>query len=100
MSGPAVRSPELEVIGLTSLFGNVRTTMATRNALYVLEKFGRPDIPVVEGSLVRVCQYGDNDETNLIRHPTHTRTLQYVNITQAWTVAPRGALGCSSARTP
>jgi len=70
-----VRSPELEVIGLTSLFGNVRTTMATRNALYVLEKFGRPDIPVVEGSLVRRCQYGDNDGTNPML-VANTRTLQ------------------------
>ena len=48
----ALRSPEVEVIGLTSLFGNVRTKMATQNALYLLEKFGKPDIPVVEGSLV------------------------------------------------
>ena len=47
----ALRSPEVEVIGLTSLFGNVRTKMATQNALYLLEKFGKTDIPVVEGSL-------------------------------------------------
>ena len=48
----ALRSPEVEVVGLTTLFGNVRTTMATQNALYLLEVFGRADIPVVEGSLV------------------------------------------------
>eukprot|EP00740_Mantoniella_antarctica_P021994 CAMPEP_0198698196 /NCGR_PEP_ID=MMETSP1468-20131203/333534_1 /TAXON_ID=1461545 /ORGANISM="Mantoniella sp, Strain CCMP1436" /LENGTH=330 /DNA_ID=CAMNT_0044455121 /DNA_START=39 /DNA_END=1027 /DNA_ORIENTATION=+ len=47
----ALRSPEVEVVGLTTLFGNVRTTMATQNALYLLEVFGRADIPVVEGSL-------------------------------------------------
>ena len=51
----ALRSPELEVVGVTSLFGNVRTKMATRNALYLLEKFGRPEVPVVEGSLVGVA---------------------------------------------
>jgi uridine nucleosidase len=45
----ALRSPEIEVVGVTSLYGNVHTKMATRNALYVLEKFGRPDIPVYEG---------------------------------------------------
>ena len=45
----ALRSPEVEVVGITSLFGNVRTKMATQNALYILEKFGRPDIPVYEG---------------------------------------------------
>ena len=43
----ALRSPEVEVVGITSLFGNVRTKMATQNALYILE-FGRPDIPVYE----------------------------------------------------
>lgn len=48
----ALRSPEVEVLGLTTLFGNVRTKMATQNALYLLEVFGKPDIPVVEGSLV------------------------------------------------
>ena len=50
----ALRSPEVEVIGITSLFGNVRTKMATQNALYLMEKFGRPDIPVVEGSLTSI----------------------------------------------
>ena len=45
----ALRSPEVEVVGITSMFGNVRTKMATQNALYILEKFGRPDIPVYEG---------------------------------------------------
>ena len=48
----ALRSPEVEVIGLTSLFGNVRTKMATQNALYLLEKFGKSGVPVVEGALV------------------------------------------------
>mgnify|MGYP001164880478 FL=1 len=46
----ALRSPEIEVIGLTSLFGNVRTKTATKNALHLLERFGRSDIPVYEGS--------------------------------------------------
>ena len=50
----ALRSPEVEVIGITSLFGNVRTKMATQNALLLMEKFGRPDIPVVEGSLTSI----------------------------------------------
>ena len=50
----ALRSPEVEVIGITSLFGNVRTKMATQNALFLMEKFGRPDIPVVEGSLTSI----------------------------------------------
>lgn len=50
----ALRSPELEVIGLTTIFGNVYTSLATRNALHLLEAAGRTDIPVAEGSHVTV----------------------------------------------
>lgn len=32
----ALRSPEVEVIGLTTIFGNVYTTLATRNALHLV----------------------------------------------------------------
>lgn len=46
----ALRSPELEVIGLTTIFGNVHTSLATINALRLLEIAGRPDIPVVPGA--------------------------------------------------
>ncbi|KAI3962193.1 hypothetical protein MKX01_030743 [Papaver californicum] len=48
----ALNSPEVEVIALTTIFGNVYTTLATRNALHLLEIAGRTDIPVVEGSHV------------------------------------------------
>ncbi|KAG5562366.1 hypothetical protein RHGRI_005189 [Rhododendron griersonianum] len=50
----ALRSPEVEVIGLTTIYGNVYTTLATRNALHLLEVAGRTDIPVAEGSHVTV----------------------------------------------
>jgi purine nucleosidase len=46
----ALRSPELEVIGLTTIFGNVHTPLATKNALRLLEIAGRADIPVSEGA--------------------------------------------------
>lgn len=46
----ALCSPELEVIGLTTIFGNVRTALATTNALRLLEIAGRPDIPVAPGA--------------------------------------------------
>ncbi|KAJ4833633.1 putative uridine nucleosidase 2 [Turnera subulata] len=48
----ALQSPEVEVIGLTTIFGNVYTSLATRNALHLLETAGRTDIPVAEGSHV------------------------------------------------
>ncbi|KAB5548543.1 hypothetical protein DKX38_011949 [Salix brachista] len=50
----ALRSPEVEVIGLTTIYGNVYTTLATRNALHLLEVAGRTDIPVAEGSHVTI----------------------------------------------
>jgi inosine-uridine nucleoside N-ribohydrolase len=46
----ALCSPELDVIGLTTIFGNVHTTLATTNALRLLEIAGRTDIPVAKGA--------------------------------------------------
>jgi inosine-uridine nucleoside N-ribohydrolase len=46
----ALRSPELEVIGLTTIFGNVHTDLATVNALRLLDIAGRPDVPVAKGA--------------------------------------------------
>ncbi|KAK1371237.1 putative uridine nucleosidase 2 [Heracleum sosnowskyi] len=52
----ALNSPEVDVIGLTTIYGNVYTTLATRNALHLLEVAGRTDIPVAEGSHVTITQ--------------------------------------------
>ncbi|CAI0540852.1 unnamed protein product [Linum tenue] len=52
----ALRSPEVEVIGLTTIYGNVYTTLATMNALHLLEVAGRTDIPVAEGSHVTITK--------------------------------------------
>ena len=46
----ALCSPELDVIGLTTIFGNVHTELATANALRLLEIAGRQDIPVAQGA--------------------------------------------------
>lgn len=46
----ALASPELEVIGLCSIFGNVDTSLATRNALKILEIAGQTQIPVCAGA--------------------------------------------------
>lgn len=45
----ALHSPELDVIALTTIFGNVHTSLATTNALKLLEIAGRTDIPVAKG---------------------------------------------------
>ncbi|KAK6914432.1 Inosine/uridine-preferring nucleoside hydrolase domain [Dillenia turbinata] len=52
----ALQSPEVEVIGLTTIYGNVYTSLATRNALHLLEIAGRTDIPVAEGSHVTITK--------------------------------------------
>lgn len=45
----AARDPRIELVGLTSVFGNVLTPIATRNALRLAEMAGL-DIPVAEGA--------------------------------------------------
>ena len=44
----AIAAPEIDLLGLTTVFGNVATPKATRNALYLLEQAGI-EIPVAEG---------------------------------------------------
>ena len=45
----ALASPELEIVGLTSVGGNVPRARATRNALALLEYAHRPEVPVAAG---------------------------------------------------
>ena len=46
----AVASPELEVLGVTTVAGNTTLDKVTRNALTVLEMAGRSDIEVASGA--------------------------------------------------
>lgn len=46
----ALAAPELDVVGLTTVFGNVETPLATRNALHLLEFAGKPHLPVARGA--------------------------------------------------
>lgn len=46
----ALASPELDVVGLTTIFGNAATPDTTRNARVLLDAAGRGDIPVAEGA--------------------------------------------------
>ncbi|CAG9464646.1 unnamed protein product [Pedinophyceae sp. YPF-701] len=46
----AFNSPDVEVIGLTTVFGNVVTSTATHNACLLRTMAGRRDVPVAEGA--------------------------------------------------
>jgi purine nucleosidase len=46
----AAASPELELIGVTTVAGNVPLALTTRNARVVLELAGRADVPVCAGA--------------------------------------------------
>ncbi|KAJ7971531.1 uridine nucleosidase 1 [Quillaja saponaria] len=46
----AFQTPNVEILGLSTIFGNVATEDATRNALLLCEIAGCPDVPVAEGS--------------------------------------------------
>lgn len=46
----AVHSPELEVCGVTTTFGNISVEEATRNTLQILELVGAGGIPVYQGA--------------------------------------------------
>ncbi|MGY8827673.1 MAG: nucleoside hydrolase [Candidatus Latescibacterota bacterium] len=53
----ALNSPEVELMGLTTVAGNVPLEQGTRNALQVLELQGRDDIPVYMGGSNAVGAY-------------------------------------------
>lgn len=46
----ALQSPEVELLGISTVFGNVPLNQATRNALQVLELMGRDEISVYVGA--------------------------------------------------
>ncbi len=89
----ALKSPELDVLALTTVFGNHYVEVTTRNALRILELAGRDDIPVARGAyspLVRdytspptivhgedgLGDAGLTDEPD--SQPAHTRAAQFI----------------------
>ncbi|MFM8267074.1 MAG: nucleoside hydrolase [Ilumatobacteraceae bacterium] len=46
----ALASPEVDVVGLTTVFGNAHVDVCTDNALRILDIAGRHDIPVARGA--------------------------------------------------
>nr|WP_260167157.1 nucleoside hydrolase [Leuconostoc mesenteroides] len=61
----ALKSPELDVIAITVVEGNVPTKIGVQNTLKVLEEVGRTDVPVFEGHM-NPC----NMSTSVHRIPT------------------------------
>jgi len=81
----AMTSPELDVIGLTTIFGNVDTELATTNALRLLEIAGRTEIPVakgVEAPLTRpfagpvAFVHGEDGQGNVFLPPPETKAVR------------------------
>jgi inosine-uridine nucleoside N-ribohydrolase len=75
---------ELNLIGLTTIFGNVHTDLATTNALRLLEIAGRTDIPVAKGAdqpLAGVFSdpatvvHGDDGQGNVHLPPPKTKAI-------------------------
>ena len=46
----ALNNPRIDLLGLTTVFGNADLTLVTQNALRILEKFGFDNIPVHPGA--------------------------------------------------
>lgn len=46
----ALASPEFDIVGLTTVFGNCSVEQGTENALRIVDLAGRADIPVAEGA--------------------------------------------------
>ncbi|KAE9465546.1 hypothetical protein C3L33_02529, partial [Rhododendron williamsianum] len=61
----AFQSPQLEILGLTTIFGNVSTEGGTLNALLLCEIAGCPGLPVAEGSPEPLKFGGKRDFTQL-----------------------------------
>ncbi len=63
----AVKSPDLEVIGITTTHGNLPVKFTTDNTLRVLELLGRTDIPVYAGcneGMVKLLSFARKNDPN------------------------------------
>lgn len=52
----ALAHPDINVLGLTTVFGNASIELTTRNALLLLEQFGHVDVPVARGAALPLEQ--------------------------------------------
>ncbi len=61
----AVASPELDVVGVTTVSGNVNVDKTTLNARRILELVGRSDIPIARGAPVSLSGVPGNDASEV-----------------------------------
>ena len=61
----ALASPELDVVALTTTFGNHHVEVTTANAVRILDVLGRPDIPVVAGAPRPLTREGHGPATSV-----------------------------------
>ena len=55
----AFNSPEVEIIGLTSIFGNVHTPQATQNCFFLLDMAQQSQVSLPSSRSIMVMQFAD-----------------------------------------
>ena len=63
----ALASPEVELVGVTTVHGNQTLDKTTVNALKLLEFTGRTDVPVAAGAARRSCASRSSPSTSTAR---------------------------------
>lgn len=89
----AFNSEEVEILGLTTIYGNVPTDMATRNAIFLKNRAGRPDVPVYRGSKTSLCGaskeriadfvhgsdgFGNTSQKHAVGDPEHGSAAEFI----------------------
>ena len=64
----AAASKELDLVGITTVSGNVPASMGAKNALKILSMIGKPDVPVYVGEETPLVLRGRDG------HPRHGRS--------------------------
>lgn len=81
----ALACPEFEILGLTTIFGNVPVEKSAENALRLLDLAGRPAIPVAQGASrswktpyggAKSTVHGEDGQGNTWASPSELRPLE------------------------
>ena len=61
----ALAHPGIELVGITTTFGNVAVGQAAKNALYLTAIAGQPNIPVTQGAAAPLCRQSQTKFDNI-----------------------------------